>query len=86
MWSDKMEDDSDFDSDYDPDDFDDKPLDDLAAETEDATNTPPALQVGPKVLNRFYKQITDSQDKLFLVHEHDYWRLPQLTWTKPTRP
>jgi hypothetical protein len=75
MWSDEREDDSDSDSDYDPDDSDDNPLDDLAAKTEEATNTPPALQVGPKVLNRFYKQITDSQDKLFIVREHDYWRL-----------
>jgi len=70
-----MENDSDSDSDYNPDDAANEPFDDLAAETEEATNTPPALQVGPRVLNRFYKLIVDSQDKLFLVLEHDYWRL-----------
>jgi hypothetical protein len=60
---------------YDPDDANDEPFNDLAAETKEATNTPPALQVGPRVLNRFYKLIVDSQDKLFLVREHHYWRL-----------
>ena len=75
MWSDKMEDDSDSYSDYDPDESNDEPLDDLAAETAEASNTPPALQVGPRVLNRFYKLIVNSQDKLFLVREHNYWRL-----------
>ena len=70
-----MENDSDSDSDYNPDDAANEPFDDLAAETEEATNTPPALQVGPRVLNRFYKLIVNSQDKLFLVREHNYWRL-----------
>jgi hypothetical protein len=75
MWSNEMENDSDSDSDYNPDDANDEPVDDLAAGTEEATNTPLALQVGPRVLNRFYKLIVNSQDKLFLVREHDYWRL-----------
>ena len=75
MWSDEMENDSDSNSEYDPDDAGDKPLDNPAAETKEATNTPPALQVGPRVLNSFYKLIDNSVDKLFLVREHDYWRL-----------
>jgi len=82
MWSNKMENDSDSDSDYDPDDANDEPFNDLAAETEEATNTPPALQVGPRVLNRFYKLIVDSQDKLFLVREHHYWRLASVDLDK----
>jgi hypothetical protein len=55
-----MENDSDSDSDYDPDDSNNVPFDHLAAKTEEATNTPPALQVGPRVLNCFYKLIVDS--------------------------
>jgi len=60
MWSNEMENDSDSDSDYDPDDSNNVPFDHLAAKTEEATNTPPALQVGPRVLNCFYKLIVDS--------------------------
>jgi len=77
-----MENNSDSNSDYNPDDSNDEPFDNLAAETEEATNTPPTLQVGPKVLNRFYKQITKSQDKLLLVREHDYWRLASVNLDK----
>ena len=33
------------------------------------------LSVGPRVLNCFYKLIDNSQDKLFLVGEKDYWHL-----------
>jgi len=87
MWSDEMEDDSDSDSDYDPEDANNKPFDNLAAKAEEAANTPPALQVGPRVLNRFYKLIVNSQDKLFLVRKHNYWHLASvdLDKTDPAR-
>jgi len=82
-----MENNSDSDSDYDPEDANNKPFDNLAAKAEEAANTPPALQVGPRVLNRFYKLIVNSQDKLFLVRKHNYWHLASvdLDKTDPAR-